>query len=51
MGYLPFLEDLDCDLEGMGMGIGIVAALFGAIQLSLHPLITPLVFQRFNQCR
>ena len=26
MGYLPFLEDLDCDLEGMGMGSGIVAA-------------------------
>ena len=26
MGYLPFLEDLDYDLEGMGMGIGIVAA-------------------------
>ena len=40
MGYLLFLEDLDYDLKGMGMGIGIVAA---------H--ITPLVFQRFNQCR
>ena len=26
MGYLPFLTDLDYDLEGMGMGIGIVAA-------------------------
>ena len=26
LGYLSFLVDLDYDLEGMGMGIGIVAA-------------------------